>query len=189
MSGTSGTSGTPGMSGILYQKGVQSQSVSPFPDNPASRVRQSESSPLSLFLRGKTGNPPFPSGLSGSSGTSEGRPAVSRRRVSAKRRRPRGWEDKLATPAAAWLRRIDLALATREWADAQHAQDPFEIAFREAHRVLRELPPQPVTSKADRLAAYDARLAAGHAWNPHRARLRDANRWIAAIQEEIDWYD
>ena len=127
---------------------------------------------------------------------SERRAAPPRRRVSAtkapatkKRPRRARWADRLATPTAAWLRQIDLALATREWADAQLAQDPFEAAFKEADHLLRVLPPRPAASKATRLAAYDARVAAGHAWHPYRARLREACRWIAAIQEEINWYD
>jgi hypothetical protein len=87
------------------------------------------------------------------------------------------------------LLRIDLACAVRERDEAQWAQDPFEAAFKASHAFLASLPPQPVVTKAVRLAAYDARVEAGHAWHPYRARLREANRWIKAIKEEMEWYE
>lgn len=34
---------------------------------------------------------------------------------------------------------------------------------------------------------YDARVAAGHAWNPHRARLNDGMRWRKALMDEAVW--
>jgi len=88
-----------------------------------------------------------------------------------------------------FLLQIDLLIATRERDRAQWEQDPFERAFRVAHRALAELPPRPVVGKAARLAAYDARMKAGHAWHPHRSRLREANRWVKAIREEMGWYE
>lgn len=90
---------------------------------------------------------------------------------------------------AIFLLRIDLAAATHERDAAQWEQDPFERAFKAAHGFLMALPHRPTTSKAERLAAYDARMAAGHAWHPHRTRLREATRWLKAIKEEMDWYE
>jgi hypothetical protein len=95
----------------------------------------------------------------------------------------------VATDLALFLLKIDLASATHERDAAQWEQGPFERAFKAAHAALSALPPRSVVGKEARLAAYDARLRAGHAWHPHRTRLREANRWIKAINEEMDWYE
>ncbi len=83
----------------------------------------------------------------------------------------------------------DLAKARAQEATAERQSSPLEAAFWDAHRQLDAMPLQPETSKAERLAAYDARMHAGHAWHPSRSRLRDARRWIKAIMEEIEHYE
>ena len=95
----------------------------------------------------------------------------------------------VSTDLALFLLRIDLIDATYQRDAAQWEQGPFERAFKAAHAALSALPPRSVVGKDARLAAYDARLRAGHAWHPHRTRLREANRWIKAINEEMDWYE
>lgn len=81
--------------------------------------------------------------------------------------------------------REDLIRAEGEWGAADFSGQKHEERFWAADRALRELPPQPVTSKATRLAAYDERMAAGHAWHPYKERMRRANAWIKAIQAEM----
>ena len=88
-----------------------------------------------------------------------------------------------------FLLQIELSIATRERDRAQWEQDPFERAFRASHHALAACPPRSVVGKAARLAAYDGRMRAGHAWHPYRSRLREANRWVKAIREEMDWYE
>ena len=85
--------------------------------------------------------------------------------------------------------RSDLEIARHERMVAQWSSDPHEAAFRAAHDRLASLPPRPGTSKATRLGAYDARMRAGHAWHPHRTRVRDATRWIEAIEKELKDYE
>ena len=68
---------------------------------------------------------------------------------------------------------------------AQEIQDPYEATFRAAHARLLEVTTQVPTPKAERLIWYDKRMRAGHAWHPHRQRLREANRWLKAIDDEI----
>lgn len=107
-----------------------------------------------------------------------------------RRRRRKAKSATTAAPdLAAFLLRVDLAVASRERAVAQWEQDPFQAAFRAAHAYLAALPARPETSKANRLAAYDARMKAGHAWHPSRSRLREAVRWIKAIEEDLKWYE
>ena len=74
--------------------------------------------------------------------------------------------------------RSDRPLAEAERDAAERGGSGLKAAFWEAHRWLAELPPQPETSKAERLAAYDARMRAGHAWHPWKTRLREAERWL-----------
>lgn len=83
----------------------------------------------------------------------------------------------------------DLGEAYAERDRAQNEQDDHEAKFRAAHESLVHLPLRPAVSKAERLAAYDHRVAAGHAWHPHRQRLREANRWIKAIMEDLKSYE
>jgi hypothetical protein len=103
-----------------------------------------------------------------------------------KRRQP---PTAIAPDLGIFLLRIDLADATYQRDAAQWGQDPFERAFKAAHACLSALPPRTVVGKSTRLAAYDARMKAGHAWHPHRTRLREATRWIKAIKEDMDWYE
>ena len=79
---------------------------------------------------------------------------------------------------------------TRHQVDVAAAmQDPFESAFRAADATLRHMHQRRDVgadiARADMFAAYDRRMWAGHAWHPHRERLRDMNRWLKAIQKEI----
>lgn len=85
--------------------------------------------------------------------------------------------------------RADLKVADRECGEAHSAEQPWSRAFWAAHQTLRELPLQPEASKERRLAAYDARLRAGHAWHPYRQRYRDALRWFDAILKELKTYE
>lgn len=96
---------------------------------------------------------------------------------------------------AAWLyaQRRELVdqeeQAHRELLEAEEADGPFRRAFWEAHSVLAatyatqlKIGPH---DKAELFAAYDARMLAGHAWNPHKQRLRDAERWHKAVLAEL----
>jgi hypothetical protein len=82
------------------------------------------------------------------------------------------------------------------FAEAHAAQQPFAHRYQDACAALADLLDDRaqgvVVSKAELLAAYDARLAAGHAWQPSRAiandlgrRLAEARRELQAIIEEI----
>lgn len=99
-------------------------------------------------------------------------------------KRPRSRDNTL------WLhaQRLELieaeALARQEQIEAEVADAPHRVAFHEAHAALAAIYAT-TTDRAELFAAYDARMAAGHAWNPHRARLRDAERWHRAILAEL----
>lgn len=85
--------------------------------------------------------------------------------------------------------RASLAMARRTRDEARELAHPFELEFRIAHNRLVALPQRPNVSKETRLAAYDTRLQAGHAWHPYRQLVRDAERWIKACEEELKNYD
>ena len=80
----------------------------------------------------------------------------------------------------------DRTRAAEACAEAEAGGAGFKAAFWDAHRTIAEMPPRPKASKAERLAAYDARTRAGHEWHPWKAALRDAERWLAAINREIE---
>jgi hypothetical protein len=82
--------------------------------------------------------------------------------------------------------RSDRLLAEAERDAAERGGSGLKAAFWDAHRRLADMPPQPETSKAERLAAYDARMRAGHAWHPWKTRLREAERWLKAIDRELE---
>jgi hypothetical protein len=79
----------------------------------------------------------------------------------------------------------DLREAEGEWARAECDGQPHEAAFRNATAYLGSLPPQPQASKEVRLAAYDERVRAGHAWHPYKMRQRKADAWMKAIRAEL----
>jgi hypothetical protein len=69
---------------------------------------------------------------------------------------------------------------------ARMAAEPYADAFRLAHRELESAAANKAELTREELfAAYDRRLHAGHAWHPHREAVRDAERWLAALQKEI----
>lgn len=61
---------------------------------------------------------------------------------------------------------------------------PYENAFQEAHAALLNANRASLT-KPQLFALYDARMHAGHAWNPHRKRLKDAQAWGKAIMSDL----
>jgi hypothetical protein len=89
----------------------------------------------------------------------------------------------------------DMAEAEQAIANAAPEADRCEGIFRAADKALRD-----AVEARDRAGQrwplfhlYDARMHAGHAWNPHRSRLRDAIRWhkavcdaAAAIEKKLD---
>lgn len=79
--------------------------------------------------------------------------------------------------------------ARDEYERAHLAQQPYQLAFRSAHQRLEGL-------HADRkagasisqpllLAAYDCRVAAGHAWHPFRVVADDLARWVRRLREDL----
>ena len=89
------------------------------------------------------------------------------------------------------MRDADLAILERLRSYCLLAEVERDTAERggsglKADRWLADMPLQPETSKAERLAAYDARMRAGHAWHPWKTRLREAERWLKAIDRELE---
>lgn len=82
-----------------------------------------------------------------------------------------------------------LAEASAETVRAEAAAAPYEAAFQSAHDRLVQLTANRRAGarypKDEVLAAYDARMLAGHAWHPHRNRFQEAKRWKAAIVTEL----
>ncbi len=75
--------------------------------------------------------------------------------------------------------------ALAELSGARDAAAPFERAFWSAHRALEEAVASNEITKAQRMAAYDTRLRAGHAWWPFRQAVNNAEAWLNALQVEI----
>lgn len=105
------------------------------------------------------------------------------------RKKPPDLLDLAATREVVDRLRSDLETARHERMVAQWLSDPREATFRAAHDRLASLPSRPGVSKTVRLAAYDARMRAGHAWHPHRLKVREAIRWIEAIEKELKNYE
>jgi hypothetical protein len=82
------------------------------------------------------------------------------------------------------LRADQIEAGAAAW-EARQGGAGFEAAFRRAHERLLAMPLQPVRSKADRLAAYDARMLAGYEWYPWKTRREKAERWLKLIDREI----
>lgn len=85
--------------------------------------------------------------------------------------------------------RNEIEKAEAERSTAEALQAPFKARFELATDRLAELwamRRRGVTVTHDAiLKAYDARVAAGHAWNPTRVRLQDAERWLKALRSEL----
>jgi len=77
------------------------------------------------------------------------------------------------------------ARAVAEAEEADKAQRPYAEAFQIAHHKLLELTRSETSTKQQRLAGYDRRMNAGHAWHPFRSRLTDAMNWLKAIGKEL----
>lgn len=74
-------------------------------------------------------------------------------------------------------------------AKLRSVQEPFADAFRIATATLETIW---LTRKSGRqipskivLAAYDARVTAGHQWNPHRIRYQETLRWLKTLRMEL----
>jgi hypothetical protein len=133
-------------------------------------------------------NPPTGKGKSGSTGLSlPGRPGKSEG-LPFTHRGSRGREISDVHREAARLR-IEIEKAEVIRATAESVQAPFHKAFSHAHAGLELLwlarRNGTLVHKQQMLRAYDARVAAGHAWNPHRTNLRDAERWLKALRSEL----
>lgn len=68
-------------------------------------------------------------------------------------------------------------------------EEPFKHAFYAANDALAVAWASKRSgkhvSKAQMLAIYDARVSAGHDWNPYRARYQDALRWLKTLRMEL----
>ena len=86
--------------------------------------------------------------------------------------------------------RTDLRQALALAASCDAIQQPFANDFYRADRALRALwDIRHAGGSVDRTTmtdAYDARLHAGHAWNPSRTALKEADQWAANIEREIN---
>lgn len=71
-----------------------------------------------------------------------------------------------------------------ELAVAHEQQAPYAAAFWSAHARLVEAHQRDV-DKPLRLLAYDARVLAGHAWHPFRAKAQDIGRWLKLLRDEL----
>ncbi len=67
--------------------------------------------------------------------------------------------------------------------------DRHALAFSTADTALREAIDDRNRTRDGRclFALYNARVTAGHAWNPHRTRLNTAMSWRKALMEEAQW--
>jgi hypothetical protein len=64
--------------------------------------------------------------------------------------------------------------------------DWHAVRFSDADTALREAVEtrDRMRDGRDLFAFYDARVAAGHAWNPHRRRLNEAMGWRKSLMDE-----
>jgi hypothetical protein len=83
--------------------------------------------------------------------------------------------------------RRDAIEAQQAISDATPEADRCESIFRAADARLRRAIATRDSAglRYPLLDHYDDRMRAGHAWNPHRSRLRDAIRWHKAVCDEI----
>ena len=77
-------------------------------------------------------------------------------------------------------------------AKATRAHAPFLAAIEHArwrlealHARRREAQSKAAVSKAEMLAAYDARMHAGHAGHPTASKQADADRWVKLLRREL----
>ena len=99
-----------------------------------------------------------------------------------------GVKDRASKIRDAMLRRMDLQTALADAAQAERETAavlaPYDVAFQEAHAVLsRAVEHEP--DRRVRLAAYDARVIAGHARHPFKERWREAARWRKEVETEL----
>lgn len=83
----------------------------------------------------------------------------------------------------------EMLTAERECQIARVISDPFSGAFWSAHGHLEALHARrrsgTVVTKKAMVAACDARVAAGHEWNPSKTKLQEAERWLRRIKTEL----
>jgi len=76
-----------------------------------------------------------------------------------------------------------------ECAHARAAQEPYQRAFSQAHSELELLHRRRQRglqiTKSAMLEAYDMRVAAGHAWHPHKTKLRDITSALKTYRQEL----
>lgn len=81
----------------------------------------------------------------------------------------------------------DLEQANREVEESTPIAGHHAMLFSRADIALREalaLRDEEGEPRRRIFGYYDNRLTAGHAWNPHRQRLKDAMRWRTALMDE-----
>jgi hypothetical protein len=83
----------------------------------------------------------------------------------------------------------EIEIAEAESAHLRAIQEPFSDSFRAANATLEDLWAARKTGspvgKVRMLAAYTARLIAGHKWHPHRERYQTNLRWLKALRMEL----
>ena len=95
--------------------------------------------------------------------------------------------ENLRDQAERLMNEIDKAEA--ESSKQRAIQEPFSDAFHNAHATLEALIQSrksgtPV-AKRRMIAAYDVRVATGHAWYPHRERYQATLRWLKTLRTEL----
>ena len=83
----------------------------------------------------------------------------------------------------------EIELLEAELAGARATQEPFQRAFDRAHAELATLHEKRQhgahITKPKMLAAYDKRVLAGHAWNPHKSKVRDLTMALKTYRQEL----
>jgi hypothetical protein len=85
----------------------------------------------------------------------------------------------------------EIEIAVVELAQANAQQQPYSAVFYAADNALRSLHDRReqgcLISKQQMLAAYDRRVAAGHAWNPSKQKFERVQRWLRDLRKELKW--
>ena len=80
---------------------------------------------------------------------------------------------------------IGLADALDAEEEAEKEMRPYQSAFAHAHRVLEQAWEDQESTRATRLALYTARMRAGHARHPFKARLDELTGWRKRIERDL----
>ena len=79
--------------------------------------------------------------------------------------------------------------AARAVSIAQAIAQQLKVEFEKSDQALRDLHARRkaghFVARSTMIRAYDDRLNAGHKWNPHRRRLREAKEWHERVRKEI----